>query len=270
LEFFSGRNWLGHSLEQVQSLGEDRQGKGDRRISIATDRKREMGDGFAFFDIIIFAMLAGYLVFQLRRVLGRRTGHEDQRRTNPFKRGAEDAAENDNVISLPDRATKESTDDESAGFDSELNGLSRLKAKDPSFDDREFLRGAKGAFEWIVAAFARGDRVELRNLLGPSLYPRFEEAIDEREKANETLETTISSMKSATIDDVSLEGSVVSITVEFLTDQVKVVRDAGGGVVEGDPSKIETLRDIWVFSRDMRSSDPNWQLVATREPEDIE
>jgi predicted lipid-binding transport protein (Tim44 family) len=229
-----------------------------------------MGDGFAFFDVIIFAMLAGYLVFQLRRVLGRRTGHEDQRKANPFKRGTDDPAENDNVISLPDRATKESVDDESAGFDAELNGLSQLKANDPSFDDREFLRGAKGAFEWIVAAFARGDRDELRKLLGPSLFVSFEDAIEQREKANETLETTISSMKSATIDDVTLEGSVVSITVEFLTDQVKVVRDAQGEVVEGDPSKIETLRDIWVFSRDMRSNDPNWQLVATREPEDLE
>lgn len=229
-----------------------------------------MGDGFAFFDIIIFAMLAGYLVFQLRRVLGRRTGHEDQRRANPFKRGADDAAENDNVISLPDRATKESLEDEAAGIDAELNGLSRLKANDPSFDDREFLRGAKGAFEWIVAAFARGDRDALRNLLGPSLFVSFEEAIDQREKANETLETTISSMKSATIDDVSMDGSVVSITVEFLTDQVKVIRDAQGEVVEGDPNKIEPIRDIWIFSRDMRSNDPNWQLVATRDPEDLE
>jgi predicted lipid-binding transport protein (Tim44 family) len=227
-----------------------------------------MGDDFAFFDIIIFAMLAGFLVFQLRRALGRRTGHEEQRRANAFKRGSGDGADNDNVVALPDRAVKESPDEETAGLDSEMNGLTRLKALDPNFDDREFLRGAKAAFEWIVAAFARGDRGELNNLLGPSLYASFEEAIDQREKANETLETTISSMKSATIDDVSLDGSIVSITVEFLTDQVKVVRDADGAVVDGDPNKIETLRDIWVFSRDMRSDDPNWMLVATRDPEE--
>jgi predicted lipid-binding transport protein (Tim44 family) len=229
-----------------------------------------MGDGFAFFDIIIFAMLAGYLVFQLRRVLGRRTGNEDQRRETPLKRQTEDAAENDNVIALPDRETSESPSEENAGFDPEMNGLTQLKLVDPSFDDREFLRGAKGAFEWIVAAFARGDRNELAKLLSPSLFESFEEAIIQREQANETLETTISSMKSATVDDVVLENSLVSITVEFITDQVKVTRDAQGGVVEGDPSKIETLRDIWIFGRDLRSNDPNWQLVATRDPEETD
>ena len=227
-----------------------------------------MGDGFAFFDIIIFAMLAGYLIFQLRRVLGRRTGTEEQRRANPFKPQPDDAAENDNVIALPDRESKESPAEEMAGFDPEMNGLTRLKHVDPEFDDREFLRGAKGAFEWIVAAFARGDRKELGNLLSPALFESFEEAITHREQAGESLETTISSMKSATIDDVVFDDSIVSITVEFITDQVKVTRDAEGAVVEGDQSKIETLRDIWVFARDVRSSDPNWQLVATRDPED--
>ena len=227
-----------------------------------------MGDGFAFLDIVIFAMLAGYLVFQLRRVLGRRTGQEEQRRTNPFKRQPDDAAENDNVIALADRAANESPADEAANLDPEMNGLTQLKIVDPDFDDREFLRGAKGAFEWIVAAFSRGDRKELGNLLSPSLFESFEAAIDQRESANETLETTISSMKSATIDDVTLEGSLVSITVEFVTDQVKVTRNAQGDVVGGDPNRIDTLTDIWIFARDLRSRDPNWQLVGTRDPEE--
>lgn len=227
-----------------------------------------MGDGFAFFDIIIFAMLAGYLVFQLRRVLGRRTGHEEERRANPFKRQAEDAAENDNVIKLVDQEVKESPAEENASIDPAMNGLTQLKHADPGFDEREFLRGAKGAFEWIVAAFARGDRGQLESLLSPSLFESFDEAIGHREQANEILETTISSMKSATIDEVVFDGFLASITVEFMTDQVKVTRDARGEVVEGDPSKIETLRDIWVFSRDFRSNDPNWQLAATRDPEE--
>jgi predicted lipid-binding transport protein (Tim44 family) len=227
-----------------------------------------MGDGFAFFDIIIFAMLAGYLVFQLRRVLGRRTGHEEERRANPFKREPEDGAENDNVIALADHEVKESSAEENAGIKPAMDGLTQLKHADPGFDDREFLRGAKGAFEWIVAAFARGDRSQLESLLSPSLFESFDEAIGQREKANETLETTISSMKAATIDGVVFDGSLVLITVEFITDQVKVTRDAQGDVVEGDPSKIDTLRDLWVFSRDVRSSDPNWQLAATRDPEE--
>ena len=227
-----------------------------------------MGDGFAFFDIIIFAMLAGYLVFQLRRALGRRTGHEQDRRANPFKRQPDDAAENDNVVELPEHIDADSPIEETANFDPQLNGHTRLKTIDPDFDEREFLRGAKGAFEWIVAAFARGDRKELRNLLGPSLLESFEVAIDQREQAGETLETTIASMKSATINDVIFDGPAASIVVEFITDQVKVTRDAKGEVVEGDSDKIETLTDIWIFSRELGASDPNWQLVGTQDPEE--
>jgi predicted lipid-binding transport protein (Tim44 family) len=227
-----------------------------------------MGDGFAFFDIIIFAMLAGYLVFQLRRALGRRTGHEQDRRANPFKRQPDDTAENDNVIALPERIDADSPIEETANFDPQLNGYTRLKTIDPDFDERVFLHGAKGAFEWIVAAFARGDRKELRNLLGSSLLESFEAAIDQREQAGETLEATIASMKSATINDVNFDGPAVSIVVEFITDQVKVTRDAKGEVVEGDSDKIETLTDIWIFSRELGASDPNWQLVGTQDPEE--
>lgn len=226
-----------------------------------------MGDGFAFFDIIIFAMLAGYLVFQLRRVLGRRTGHE-QRRSNPFSRQPDDAADNDNVVALPDHGVNESPADEEANLDPTVSGLTQLKMLDPSFDDREFLRGSKAAFDWIVSAFARGDTDELRNLLSPALLQSFEAAIEQRDAAGETLDTTVASIKSALIDDVVLNGAVAAVTVEFVSDQVKVVRNAEGAVVDGDPDKIETLTDIWTFSRDIQSNDPNWQLVATRDPEE--
>ena len=224
-----------------------------------------MGDGFAFFDLIIFAMLAGYLVFQLRRVLGRRTGHQ-QRRPNAFARKQQDAADNDNDAVSGERATTylPSGDTE----DEELSGQTRLSAEDPDFDPRTFVQGAKAAFEWIVTAFARGDRDTLRGLLGPSLYKDFEAAIAQREQAGETLETTVAAIKSASIGDVRLEGSVASITVEFITDQVKVVRDSTDTVIEGDPHRIETLTDLWVFSRDVRSPDPNWHLIATQEPEE--
>lgn len=224
-----------------------------------------MGDGFAFFDLIIFAMLAGYLVFQLRRVLGRRTGHQ-QRRPNVLARKQQDAADNDNDAVGKERTTAYLPSGDSE--DEELSGQTRLSAEDPDFDPRTFVQGAKAAFEWIVTAFARGDRDTLRGLLGPSLYKDFEAAITQREQAGETLETTVASIKSASIGDVRLEGSIATITVEFITDQVKVVRDSTDTVIEGDPHRIETLTDLWVFSRDVRSPDPNWHLIATQEPED--
>ncbi len=227
-----------------------------------------MGEGFAFFDLIIFAMLAGYLVFQLRRVLGRRTGHQ-QRRPDALARKQQDAADNDN--DAVDAVGGEQTTAYLPSGDSkdeELSGQTRLSAEDPDFDPRTFVQGAKAAFEWIVTAFARGDRDTLRGLLGPSLYKDFEAAIAQREQAGETLETTVASIKSASIHNVRLEGTVAAITVEFITDQVKVVRDSTDTVIEGDPHRIETLTDLWVFSRDVRSRDPNWHLIATQEPED--
>ena len=227
-----------------------------------------MGDGFAFFDIIIFAMLAGYLVFQLRRVLGRRSGHDQQRRQNPFTRQPDDNADNDNVIALAEK--ERAADDE---FDREnepqMGGMTTLKSLDPKFDEREFLGGAKAAYEWILGAFARGDRDQLRGLLGPTLYQNFDAAIADRERVNETLETTVSSMKSTSIEDVEIDGAIVTITVEFSTDQVKALRDSEGNIIEGDPDRIESLTDIWVFSRDLQSGDPNWQLIAILDPDEI-
>ena len=226
-----------------------------------------MGEGFAFFDVIIFAMLAGYLVFQLRRVLGKRTGHQ-QRRPNAFARKQEEGADNDNVVALPDRTQQDIAEEDAALADAELSGQTQLKTLDPSFDPREFVQGAKAAFEWIVAAFARGDRETLQNLLGPSLYQDFESAIQDREEQGETLETTVSSIKSASIEEVRVDGHIATITIEFVSDQVKVVRDSDGTVTEGDPHRIETLTDIWVFSRDIRSRNPNWHLIGTRDPEE--
>ena len=228
-----------------------------------------MNDGFAFFDIIVFAMLAGYLVFQLRRVLGKRTGHEQQKRSNPFSPRSDEGADNDNSgpVSDPKSLIDSESDSGETKAANEMSGLTQLKTIDPEFDDREFLQGAKAAFEWIVKAFASGDREALRSLLSSTLFEDFDAAISQREEGGETLETTIASIKSTTIDGVEISADTALVTVEFVTDQVKVVRNASGAVLDGDPDRIETVTDIWTFSRDLRSTDPNWQLVGTRDPD---
>ncbi|MBO6561709.1 MAG: Tim44 domain-containing protein [Nisaea sp.] len=223
-----------------------------------------MGDGIAFFDIILFALLAGFLFFRLRNVLGKRTGHEE-RHTDPFSPAPERSSKSDNVIQLPDRERDQQgvTQD-----DAELSDLMRVKMADPSFDEIEFLKGARTAFEWIVEAFAKGDLDGLRPLLGEDLMGAFSGAVEAREQAGESQETTISSFRSALISEVKLTGSVARVTVEFITDQVKVTRGADGSVVDGDPDRIETVTDLWTFERDISSRDPNWHLVATRVPEE--
>ncbi len=225
-----------------------------------------MGNSFPFLEILIYAMIAGFLIMKLRSVLGRRTGHEKQR-PDPFAAPTE--SENDNVIQLPER----SADEEDAIADLEERdplsaALMRIKLVDPDFEEAEFAGGAKSAFEMIVQAYASGDVDTLKALVSGPLYGGFVQAIEEREQANETQETTIVTIRSADIVEAELDGHEARVTIEFVTEQVKVTRDADGKVVDGDPDKIDALTDIWTFERDVRSGDPNWELVAARVPEE--
>jgi len=236
-----------------------------------------MADG-GLIEILFYAALAGFVLMHLRRVLGRRTGHErrppppdsfgDSRSETgkPEGRPANDGEE-DNVIPLPGRDRAES---EPVTVDQESlpAGITRIKIADDSFDEAEFLRGARMAFEMIVQAYAAGDREALKPLLAAPLHRSFVTAIYERERERETQETTIVTFRSSDIIEAELNNSVADVTVEFVTDQVKVTRDIDGNVVDGDPDRIETLTDIWTFRRDLAISDPNWELVATRVPED--
>lgn len=236
-----------------------------------------MNDG-SFFEILLYAVLAAFVLFRLRSVLGKRTGHE--RPHDPFAEppanSDSEADADDNVIRLPgqdapSRAQGPAADDIAEGEidpDTLPAGITRIKIADPSFNEAEFLRGARGAFEMIVQAFAAGDRDALKPLLTPSMHNDFVTAIYEREKERETQDTTIVTFRSSDIVEASLTQSLARVTVEFVTDQVKVTRDVDGNVVDGDPDRIETFTDLWSFERDLTSSDPNWALVATSVPEE--
>lgn len=223
-----------------------------------------MGDGFPFLDIIFFAMVAAFLILRLRSVLGKRTGNERPRQ-DPFQpRPEQDEDDSDNVVSLPKRDG--ARPDMTAAPGSLAASLTQVKIADPSFDEKYFASGAQAAFEMIVAAFARGDKDALRPLLDDDVYDRFAAAIDQRVARGETLETTLVEIKAADITEAAMKGSQSHITVEFVTEQINVTRDAEGKPVEGDPEDGETIVDIWTFARDTRSDDPNWLLVATRTP----
>ena len=226
----------------------------------ALERDLKMDDGFAFFDIIIFAILAGYLVFQLRRVLGRKTGTEKQQH-NKVKSNQESPPDNDNIVSLLPDANIDSS--EGMGPMSEMTMLRQM---DPSFNEQEFITGSKSAFSWIVSAFALGNGDDLKPLLSASLFNSFNDAIEKRSNAGEKLETNIVSIKSSQIDNVTLDGNSVSIAVEFVSDQIKVLRGSDDAIIDGDPDIIESLTDLWTFSRNVKSSNPNWILIKTETP----
>ena len=226
-----------------------------------------IGNSVPYLDIILLAMLAGFVIFKLRSVLGRRTGHE-RRPTDPFAESPE-TNDNGNIVRLPDRSAEsvDGSDDDVPGS-SMAAGIMQIKLADDGFDERQFLQGAKSAFAMIVEAFAKGDVDGLRPLLSRELYGGFASAIEAREKAGEIQETTIVTIRSADVVEASLENSVAKVTVEFVTEQVKVTRSSDGEVIDGDPDRIDILTDIWTFARDIGNRDPNWELVATRVPED--
>jgi len=218
-----------------------------------------MGE-FQYFDIILFAMVAGFLVLRLRSVLGRRTGNE--RRRDLFPRRATPAADKVATLVEPDKRVARSAGD-AAPADVVAEGLNRIRRADPSFDPTQFIEGARTAFEMIVAAFAKGEKAELRPLLSDEVFRRFAMAIDERVAAKEALETQIERLDSVDIVEAELVARTAQVTLKLVSHQVNVTRAMDGSIVEGSPGQPVEKTDYWTFARDTRSTNPNWVLVAT-------
>ncbi|MCW2244556.1 putative lipid-binding transport protein (Tim44 family) [Azospirillum fermentarium] len=226
-----------------------------------------MGDGFIFIEIVIFAMIAAFLVYRLRSVLGRRD-NDEPRRSNPYAPTPTDRAapHGDNVIPMPgrDRGIADVPPPPAPGEPESLAAtLARIAAADRMFEEKNFLQGARAAFTMIVGAFAAGDTATLRPLLADPVYDSFAAAIRQRQQAGQTLETTIHRIVDADVTAARLDGRTVAVTVTFISEQTGVTRDASGAVVDGDPKAVETVTDIWTFTRDIRSNDPNWLLSET-------
>lgn len=233
-----------------------------------------MNEGLPFIDIIILVAVAAFLILKLRSVLGKRSGHEKKPEFDPFSPERNKSAE-DKVIHLPNRnKSAEDREDveeepvtragsESASEDSLSSGLTRIKLADRNFDEEVFLTGARAAFEMIIGAFAAGDRDTLRPLLANEVFENFTSAMTERQEREEKLETTLVGIKEAEIIDASLEQKTAFVAVKFVSEQINVTRDSSGEVVDGDPSHVGRVTDIWTFARNTRSRDPNWVLVAT-------
>ena len=230
-----------------------------------------MGNGFQFIDIILFGMVAAFLVLRLRSVLGRRNGHEG-RPADPFLGRQREEKAADNIVHLPDHTdgpadVEAEADDVATTNDADLtlaNGISEIKKADRRFDLQEFLTGARMAFEMILAAFATGNKDQLKGILSPEVFANFEQAIREREASGEVLDDTLVGIRAADIVEAYLEGRAANVTVKFVSDQVSAVRNEKGDVIHGDPDRISEVTDFWTFARDTGARDPNWTLVATR------
>lgn len=235
-----------------------------------------MSQGIQFVDIIFLALVAGFLILRLRSVLGRRTGDEETRRRRAeerygVSRSDSPADERGNVIELPGRGQqaqpREELDLGSYEGTPQEDGIRAINARDPSFEPNGFLTGARAAFEMIVDAYARGDKEALQPLLADEVYQGFAGAIDQRAATGETMETRILGITKLEIREAVMRGDDALVTVLFQSEQLNMVLDADGNVIEGDEKHPTDVTDVWTFTRDVTSGDPNWKLVATTAPE---
>lgn len=220
-----------------------------------------MHQGLQFLDIIFLALIAGFIFFRLRAVLGRRTGQE-RPPTNPYaSRTNSGVSREETARALPG---PEGRREESPAVSSPAQaGIGRIKLADRDFDEASFLEGAQAAYEMVVGAFASGDRATLRDLVSPDVYHGFDIVLTEREQKGWKGETTIVGIDKTEIAAADMQGSEAVVTVRFVSEMVTSVKDAEGRVVEGNPTVPHTVTDLWSFSRNTKSRDPNWTLVAT-------
>lgn len=227
-------------------------------------------------DIIILAAIAAFIILRLRNVLGRRTGNERPRQPPFGHRDSTDTTDSHgrdgNVVPLPGAPT---ANGQSAPESQEalkkiaqndptlVQSLTQVQLADRQFEPEGFLAGAKAAYEMVVTAFAAGDRKGLRPLLSDEVYDSFESVIRRREDKGLKTESKFIGLDRAEILAASLKERIAEITVKFISEIVSVTKNADGAVVEGDPTSVRRITDIWTFARDTASSDPNWKLIGT-------
>ena len=208
-------------------------------------------------DLILFAMIAAFLVLRLRSILGRRTGFDGTpapavapaSRTAALREGQ--AGPVASPRPLPDAAGPVG------------RTMGEMQAIDRRFDPAQFLAGAEHAFRMIVAAFAAGDRDRLRSLLTEETFAAFDGVIAARETAGHTQRTDLRSIDEVTITDAVLSGHHATLSVRFVSNQVNITSDAAGQPVSGTDAVTE-IHDLWSFVRDLGQPDLTWRLSAAR------
>jgi len=196
-----------------------------------------MSYSFEYIDIILLAMIAGFIILRLRGILGKRTGFEGK---------------------APPQ------------FEEILNKakIDKIQKINENFDDnaqKEFLKGAKIAYETISTDFSDNDNkiVASKPLLSKEIFNQFNEALKERSKRGHYAEITFIGINSATIKEHQKIDKILNVTVDFIAEVITCIKDKDKKVVSGDSEKIKKIYDTWVFSRDITSVNPNWKLVNT-------
>lgn len=235
------------------------------------------------YDIILIGLVAVFLILRLRSVLGKRTGNERPPARDPLAppptpaprvgdAPAGTSARPDNVVPLPTANTPPPRPSSAVTGPGGIRAtvmptaaaaVAAIRAADTTFDPMGFTTGARAAFTAIVEAFAKDDVATLRPLLDGPTFASFETAIRTRRERGEKAETTLIGFEASDIAAAELLGTVASVTVRFVSEQINVVRNADGQIADGNPNEVQKVVDLWTFRRDTKSSDPNWLLTKT-------
>ncbi len=194
-----------------------------------------MNYSFEYIDIILLAMIAGFIFLRLRGILGKKTGFEE---------------DIDSSFAHEAPPAKPRVDLNANTFDENAK--------------KEFVKGAKIAYETIVTNFAKGKLKDGKSLLDKNVYQQFEEAIKDRDAKNYSSETTFIGINSAEVKNHQQNKNMLEVTIEFVSEIISCVKDKDNKIVSGDPEKVKKVLDTWKFSKDSRSSNPNWLLIDTQ------
>ncbi|WP_394729853.1 Tim44/TimA family putative adaptor protein [Altererythrobacter sp. GH1-8] len=215
-------------------------------------------------EIVILAMIAAFLGLRLYSVLGRRAEHEEESIPHRFDAGDEDR-KGEAVPNVAQLRPAQPVQQLEGMLPAVERGVRAIAAADSRFDILGFLEGAKGAYGMVLEAFWTGDKETLRELCDSDVYASFSGAIDAREAAGHTLDNKLIRIEDYKIMGAELDGRTARISVLFVADIAAVTRDADGNVVAGSLDDAVESRDVWTFSRDVKSSTPDWILDETDE-----
>jgi predicted lipid-binding transport protein (Tim44 family) len=212
---------------------------------------------------LVLAGIAIFLILRLRSVLGTREGYEKPPLAAPEAPMRRSRPELEVIEGRPDRDITDHVPEDSDA----ARALAAMKGTDPSFNVREFLQGARAAYEMILMAFERGDLASVRPFLSEEVYQAFATVVEERNRNGYKVEATFVGISDLALRDATFDRQTreAELSVRFVGELTSVVRDSAGQVVEGSPTAIKRQKDVWTFSHVMGSPDPNWILVATSE-----
>ena len=200
-----------------------------------------------FIDIIIFAIIAIFLVYRLKNILGQNSDGNEQ--NSEFDIRKKDLT---NVVKLGNSGINKTKADKDS-----------ISLIDPTFNEREFLKGAQNFFEMVIDCFVKGNLSNIVSYIDDKLVKSFQTVIDERLQEDEILKIEIININSIKIKNVTKSKNFLRLSVLFETEQIKVLKDKNGKVIDGNPKKSILVKDLWTFEKEIKSIDMNWKLVET-------